>query len=346
MRNCNKLIHLWLAVYVACMVQMSGCANSRVPKIDPTGRRLFEPAPATTRFINPLGAGQLPGFPKPAFARPAQPLPCPEPGATPSPAVAPTTPVTPPRIPTGNLSSPIVISPSNSVASIGSEVLLVAGIRDSQGNYLAGQMLEWSLAKESPGRFTATRQAGRELLDWLARQGASKATANQVTGVTATSDEIIDRGTVDSRDDLVLPTGQTWVRLTSTTEGTSQVSVTAPRAAQWNRQVQSATVYWVDAQWQLPPSISAPLGKPQTLTTTVTRKSTGLPLAGWIVRYEVLGQAGNANLGDQANKVLEVTTNGQGQASIQVNPTAEQPGFTQVQVQVSRPATPDGSIPR
>ncbi|MEO2021350.1 MAG: DUF11 domain-containing protein, partial [Pirellulaceae bacterium] len=271
---------------------------------------------------------------------------CPQPGIASTPAVANPQPTPPAAIPAGNPASQIIITPATSVAPIGTEVMLLAGIRDTEGNYLPGQLLDWTLPVGGPSRFTATRQTGRELLDWLARQGTGKATASHVTSVTASNEEVLDRGTETTQDDLVLATGQSWVRLTSAVEGTSQISVTAPRAARWNRQPQTATVYWVDAQWQLPASISAPLGKPQTLTTTVTRRSTGLPLAGWTVRYEVLGQAQNAQLGNQATKSLEVTTNAQGQASIQLNPTAQQAGFTQVQVQISRPATADGSFPQ
>jgi uncharacterized repeat protein (TIGR01451 family) len=344
----QPLMPVWILTWVLCALSLAGCSQLRFPKIDPTGRRIFEPSPSRSEFINPLGDGQLPGFPRPAFSRPDKLQPCPQPG-TPSPVTPTPSPLpavtTPPAV-EANQSGRIVITPATSVASIGTEVLLLAGIRDTQGNYLSGQMLAWSLPAGNQGRFTATRQTGRELLDWLARQGTGKPTANHVTSVTASSAEVLDRGTANTQDDLLLASGQTWVRLTSATEGISQISVSAPRAAQWNRQLQTARVYWVDAQWQLPPSISAPRGKPQTLTTTVTQRSTGLPLAGWIVRYEVVGKTDAASLGDRAGQAMQVTTNEQGQASIQITPSEQQSGFTQVQIQIARPATADGKVPQ
>lgn len=333
------------------MLNLAGCSQWRFPKIDATGRRMFEPSPSKTEFINPLGSDQIPGLPRPAFSRPDKLPPCPQPGTnTPAPAPAPSpTPspatTTPPQ-PATNQSGRIVVTPATSVASIGTEVLLFAGLADTQGNYLSGQMLDWSLPAGSSGRFTATRQTGKELLDWLARQGTKKPTANHVTSVTASAAEVLDRGTANTQDDLLLASGQTWVRLTSATEGVSEISVSAPRAAQWNRQLQTARVYWVDAQWKLPPSVSAPIGKPQTLTTTVTQRSTGLPLAGWIVNYEVVGKTDSANLGAGAGQAMQVTTNAQGQASIQITPSEDQSGFTQVQIQISKPATADGKIPQ
>ena len=347
----------WFFSWLLCalslgVLNLAGCSQWRFPKIDATGRRIFEPSPSKTEFINPLGSDQIPGLPRPAFSRPDKLPPCPQPGtntpATPAtpetPAPAPAT-TTPPQS-TTNQSGRIVVTPATSVASIGTEVLLFAGLTDTQGNYLSGQMLDWSLPAGSSGRFTATRQTGKELLDWLARQGTKKQTANHVSSVTANATEVLDRGTASTQDDLLLASGQTWVRLTSAAEGMSEISVSAPRAAQWNRQLQTARVYWVDAQWKLPPSVSAPIGKPQTLTTTVTQRSTGLPLANWIVNYEVVGKTDSANLGAGAGQAMQVTTNAQGQASIQITPSEDQSGFTQVQIQISKPATADGKIPQ
>ena len=348
MTHKSTIRYLWMHAWILCALSLTSCSQLRFPQIDPSGRRLFQPAPATTQFVNPLRSGEIPGFPRPAFSRPERPLPCPQPEAS-NPATPATVAPGPTTIapPASELPSQrIVITPSSSVAPIGSEVVLLAGVTDPQGNYLTSQLLDWSLAADDPGQFTATRQTGKELLDWLARQRPGKPTAKHVTSVTSSNVEALDRGTADTQDDLVLAAGQSWIRLTSKSEGISQVTVTAPRAAQWNRQPQTAKVYWVDAQWKLPASISAPIGTPQTLTTTLTRRSTGLPLAGWIVRYQVLGKTDNANLGNDTNKATEVTTNAQGEASMQINPTTQQAGFTQVQIQISRPATADGLTPQ
>src|SRR5262245_9149058 len=71
---------LWLVV-------LAGCAPIRLPAIDPTGERIFLPAPASTTLALPDASKcQIPR-PQPAFTVPPDPEPCPEatpaaPGAT------------------------------------------------------------------------------------------------------------------------------------------------------------------------------------------------------------------------------------------------------------------------
>ena len=210
--TCKQLsMPAWIFSWSLCalsllILNLAGCSQWRFPKIDPSGRRMFEPAPSRTQFINPLGSEQLPGLPRPAFSRPDRLPPCPQPDtntpAQTSPAPTPSPATTSPPQPTSNQSGRIVITPATSVASIGTEVLLFAGLADQQGNYLSGQMLNWSLPAGNSGQFTATRQTGKELLDWLARQGTRKPTANHVTSVTASAAEVLDRGTASTEDDL------------------------------------------------------------------------------------------------------------------------------------------------
>jgi len=66
----QPLMPVWILTWVLCALSLAGCSQLRFPKIDPTGRRIFEPSPSRSEFINPLGDGQLPGFPRPAFSRP------------------------------------------------------------------------------------------------------------------------------------------------------------------------------------------------------------------------------------------------------------------------------------
>ena len=111
----------------------------------------------------------------------------------------------------------------------------------------------------------------------------------------------------------------------------------APEIADWNRRKATTTIYWIDAQWIFPPPTTAATGTQQILTTTVTRRSDGSPLAGWQVRYEVL-DPGTAGFAPDGAEAVEVTTNELGQASVEVNPTDAQATSARIGVQVIRPA--------
>src|SRR5205814_825687 len=63
----------------------------------------------------------------------------------------------------------------------------------------------------------------------------------------------LDRGTPVPTDDVLVQSGQAWVTVTSPTEGTSRVTVFAPQVYGWDRRQQTASIYWVDAQWRFPP---------------------------------------------------------------------------------------------
>ena len=70
----------------------------------------------------------------------------------------------------------------------------------------------------------------------------------------------------------------------------------------------------------------------QVLTTTVMRLSDRTPVAGWVVRYEVAGGR------DSEQQVVEVVTDAEGKASIDVTPTAGQGTATVINYQLVRPA--------
>ena len=81
------------------------------------------------------------------------------------------------------------------------------------------------------------------------------------------------RGTPQTIDDVPLQRGQSWVSVTSPTEGTTHVTVLAPDAANWDQRRQTATIYWVDVEWTLPGQTIVQAGQPQVLTTTLRRRS-------------------------------------------------------------------------
>ena len=238
----------------------------------------------------------------------------------------------------------LTITPSRLVAPIGTEVLLAAGICDGRGYCVLRQPLEWMLAQDGVGQIMAVGKESPLGTSYVLRHSPQKVATNYVRAHTSTIEQTVDRGTPNPADDVLLRQGQSFITVSSPTEGTSHITVWAPKEHNWERRQATATIYWVDARWQFPPPASSRPGQKQTLTTVVTR-SGGAPVAGWIVRYEVLGGP-EAVFTARGDRALEVRTDAAGRATVELLPRTQEPGITSVGVQVIRPATGRGDVPQ
>jgi uncharacterized repeat protein (TIGR01451 family) len=362
----------------------SGCPCC--PHIDPTGESLFV-APGQTPSPPPIVAA--PTTPPPAVPVSTPPPVPPPPGNVQAPPVysdAPTAPsapapttVAPPvvTVPAAPLSYtapatagvPVVaqsvavrpsgavpvgqdylrITPDRLLAPVGSEVVLKAGICSANGYLLRDQRIEWLLDSNGTGSFVDV--ADRNQLDifrWV-WDTPRKRNNRYVIGATSGVPTVLTRGTPDPNDDIPVADGEAWVSVTSASEGTSRITAYAPSIENWQFRQASATIYWVDAAWIFPPSAVVEPGRPHVLTTTVVRRTDSSPLAGWIVRYEV---GGGASLGYGGGNSVDVPTDANGRASVEVSPSGSGGGSTTVNVTIHRPpqgapdATPQLEIGR
>jgi len=293
-------------------------------------------------FSPPPTSPVLPGtatIPYPgAEATTATPIPNLAIPAVPVAGVTPGTPV--PALPAGPPAPGITVNPSQVVAPIGSEVVMIASIMGDQGYRLTREKVEWMLEPNGPGQFVSPgKRRPWEFLDCLHRY-PKKVSPVYAINRTLTGPMTIDRGTPTPIDDIRVEDGQAWVSVTSATEGTSHVTVFAPNVKGWDRRQQSATIYWVDAQWRFPPPAITPIGGRSTLTTLVSRQSDGSPLAGWIVRYEVVGGP-SAGFSPSGSPTIEVVSNGAGEAPAEIFQQSAAPGTNQIAISILRPATAD-----
>ncbi len=151
-----------------CALLASSCSSYRVPRIDQTGERLFvwsEPRPFT--------------FPDPTVPiHDAPPYGSPDPFAnttTPFAGTAPTLTAGAPMLPGGvmpgaavplpGMSTPLPapglsLSPSQVIAPIGSEVVMIATLIGEEGYPLTREKIEWMLDANGPGQLISpgTRQ--------------------------------------------------------------------------------------------------------------------------------------------------------------------------------------------
>jgi hypothetical protein len=213
-------------------------------------------------------------------------------------------------------------------------VVLKAGICGADGYLVANQRMEWLLSSGGAGQFVDLGE--REQFNVLRAPWDTprKVDSTYAIGSTANAPICLYRGTPDPTDDVQILRGDAWVTVTSATEGVSHITAYSPTIPDWNLRRAIATIYWVDAQWMLPPSAVVPAGRPHVLTTTVLRRTDGAPLAGWLVRYET---ASGASFGYEGGNVVEVPTDGAGRASVEVSPVDAGGGSTSVNITIVRP---------
>ncbi len=332
----------WLLLALALFAPAwCGCAGG-IPRIDPTGRGLFVmdppagssslttvPAPATGAAV----PGCAPAMPQPVIAQPVV-----VPAAPSLPVVAlPPAPVVTPQAPPVALQ----LGPTDTIAPVGSEVVLLATVPSSQQLLHPRYRVEWTVAPSSVGHIAMISQ--QSTCDWLlgGANSARKIDANYAISSTATRNFLLSRGTPSPLDDLPVGVGQTWVSITSPQEGVSFVSALAPSLGAWNARQSSARIFWVDAQWSFPPSTTAPAGGRQTLSTSVVRLSDRTPLAGYAVRYSIMGGA-PAGIGMSDSQAMEVDTNASGEANIDIMQATPAAGTTDLRVEIIRPASLGG----
>jgi uncharacterized repeat protein (TIGR01451 family) len=230
----------------------------------------------------------------------------------------------------------LVVTPARIVAPVNSEVVLLAGVYSPQGVLSARQPVEWMLSQESVGTFVDVDDDGRSKRYLLAHDNSSRFSTNFARTETSATTRVLTRGTPSPSDDVWLQGGQTWISITSPSEGISHVTSVAPGAPNWERRRQTSTVHWVDAQWVLPSPAVVLASQSQMLTTTISRSSTGAAVADWIVRYEV-AEGVPAAFSQDGVTVIEQRSDAGGRATVQLYPQSSQSGSTRVHITILSP---------
>ncbi|MFO1063834.1 MAG: hypothetical protein U0892_08235 [Pirellulales bacterium] len=338
-----------------------GCRTFNLPRIDPTGQSIFLPCPNTTQLTIPQvhATPDNPGIFQPdAFPTPVDPPPCLDGSCPEDPGLC-------------NLfkkhsltkihdhfahkgagaKGEIQLTPLRVVAPVCGEVVLLAGVCGEDGYLVKRQPIEWMLSPESVGQIIEVGDDAKGKLISSLRHGpkVEKLDVDFARGRTSARETVIKRGTPDL--DLQLKSGQTWVSISSPSEGISRVTVLAPESEIWDRRRRTATIYWVDAEWCFPESRAVRSGEPVVLTTRVTRSENLVPAEGWRVRYTILDQTVAAFVDPETGRLIEtniavvqVNTNGQAAVALRANPQSPR-GTTPVSIEVIRPAQPSDSLP-
>ncbi|XZE17789.1 hypothetical protein SH449x_003068 [Pirellulaceae bacterium SH449] len=268
----------------------AGCQTLTLPRIDPTGNRIF--APGGTTIINPLSPTN--GYPStaPAFRDPPKPPKCID-GESCQGCLSCFTKKgnSPPDFERGRCGE-LLLTPNRLVAPVGGEVILLAGVCGKDGLLVTGEQIEWMLSPESVGQIVDVGDdaKGQKPSFWKKSEivKVEKLGVDFARGRTSRESSVITKGTADPSDDLPLRKGQTWVSLTSPSEGTSKVTVLAPSSDVWDKRRQTATIYWVDASWDFPQPVVEINGAPAILATKVMKSDGYVAAEGWTVSYRSL----------------------------------------------------------
>ncbi|MDX1925003.1 MAG: hypothetical protein SFV81_00715 [Pirellulaceae bacterium] len=343
----------WLVAFaILVMVALSsGCRQIYLPRIDPTGQNIFLPFPNTT----PLELSS-----SPAFQQPVAPPACVDGGdggvcnlfnkkrigevhksLHKSPGAC----------------GEIQLTPMRVVAPVGGEVVLLAGICGEDGYLVKRQPIEWMLSPDSVGTFIEVGDDMKsKLISTLSNAPkVEKLDVDFARGRTSNKETLITRGTPRTDDDIQLKDGQTWLSISSPSEGVSRVTVLAPESELWDQRRQTAMIYWVDAQWEFHQPQVANSGEEITLLTRVTKSGDVFkPATGWKVLYTIVDpnvavfmpvNPADANRVVVSGNVARVMVDESGQASVKLSAPPGVRGTTPILIEVIRPSLKDDNLP-
>ncbi len=356
--------HVAVRLLALCLLalQMVGCAQFQLPAIDPNGSSIFLPFPNTTKLEFPSlhGRNGQPGIiPQPAYASPPMPAPCIDGSCN-----------TGSKhqllkhhklghkldkhFPSRGKAGEIQLTPTRVVAPVGGEVVLLAGICGPDGRLVNREPLEWMLSPDSVGTFIDVGDdAPGHLISAFTLHRAPKVEKLDVDfakGRTSSKETLITRGSPDCKDDIQLKEGQTWLSLSSPSEGVSRVTVLAPDSEIWDRRRQTATIYWVDGQWEFPQPLIERSGQILQFVTRVTKAEALVPAEDWIVRYTIVDPSVATFVPPTGSNEANIRVNKDAQAIVQVAAAVDaqgQParGTTPILIDVIRPAQPSDNLP-
>ena len=248
----------------------------------------------------------------------------------------------------------LLLTPTRIVAPVGGEVILLAGVCGKDEYLVTNEPIEWMLSPKSVGEFVEVGDdaKGQRRTSFFRKDDSPKVEKLGVDfarGRTSREAGNITRGTSTKADDLPVRKGQTWISLTSPSEGISKVTALAPDSDVWDQRRQTATIYWLDATWQFPEPQFALSRDSVRLVTRVLRAEGSIPAEGWRVRYRVLNPDLARFLPQQAD-VADVDVNRDGTAAVDIaigqQPGVQVPhGTAIVEIEVVRPAKADDNIP-
>lgn len=208
----------------------------------------------------------------------------------------------------------VTIEPDQHTSPINTQQTFTAVVKDAQGKPVYSTVVEWILARAN-GAVGDIIEVGQ---DPLLR-------ALKIDNTYAI-------GGADKR-------GESTVTLTSVQEGTTHLIAVVPDIKNKSQHKAFAVMHWLDAEWDFPADGAQKVGASRTLATTVRKASTGAPLVGYQVKWNVT--AGPGAYFDESGQAEAMTeTDENGVARVTLSQRTPGPGGNAVHINVIKPETP------
>lgn len=208
----------------------------------------------------------------------------------------------------------VTIEPAQYTAPIKTQQTFTAVVKDAKGNPVYSTVVEWILARAN-GAVGDILEVGQDPLKRALK-----------------IDNTYAIGGADRR-------GESTVTLTSVQEGTTHLIAVVPDIKDKSQHKAFAVMHWLDAEWDFPTDGAQKVGTSRTLTTTIRKASTGVPLTGYQVKWNVTsGPDAVFEESGQPEAITETDENGVAQVTLsQRNPG---PGGNAVHINVIKPEEP------
>ncbi len=207
----------------------------------------------------------------------------------------------------------VTIEPGQHTSPIKTQQTFTAVVKDAKGNPVYSTVVEWILARAN-GAVGDILEVGQ---DPLLR-------ALKIDNTYAI-------GGANRR-------GESSVTLTSVQEGTTHLIAVVPDIKDASTHKAFAVMHWLDAEWDFPSDGAQRVGASRTLATTVRKASTGAPLSGYQVKWNVTsGPEAYFDESGQAEAITE--TDEQGVARVTLSQRTPGPGGNAVHINVIKPET-------
>lgn len=226
----------------------------------------------------------------------------------------------------------VEVRPKNISQQVGGLQIFIATVYDQQGAARRGRRVEWIL--HGPGHIIEVDEGG------VYPDRGYKVDERYAVSYTGYLEHKFDRGNKKPEDDFVINPGQTFCIVSCPVEGETKVTAYVPAINDMDRNRQTVTAYWLDAQWRIPEPQQA--RKVATLATKVFKASDSQPLQGYRVRYKVLDGV-PALFANTNGPEAEAASDSLGNAIVQLRQMTQQMGTTRIGIELIRP--PDlGSV--
>ncbi|HEX4607503.1 MAG TPA: hypothetical protein VH092_04785, partial [Urbifossiella sp.] len=234
----------------------------------------------------------------------------------------------------------IEVTPADATAPVGSQVVVVATVRDKDGEPRRSRRVEWML--EGPGGIIEVDESG-----FYPGRGYKQDSRYAVSHTSYLS-HTITRGNDDPKDDVEIGPGQTFCVVSCPVPGETVLTAYAPGVFNWEKGRVLAKIVWGEGRFLFPPPATVRVGTEYTLTTTVARFEQDGPAAPtYHVRYRLVDTAdtsavlvssgGAGATGSQSGttaREAEAATDADGKAAVRLVQTNEKVGKTRVAVEV------------